>query len=329
MPVLCTHAVTPSTPLINAAPAANSDSAVFLERCRQLRRELFDSTVAKYVLRKVVNDKHAKFAGSEVRPGDLWARMVTELHLAFVNEHTGFASLFDLADASLPVRADANTLLYSALANIIDPNSPAGDWLEASGAHFPGDGKRALLEIVRRLHDGNPPMAATRRLLGISFRPHEDPSPQIAAVNAELRESSRKTRWDESEVKDLFLDALDKSYYLPVLNEFIGYDKRAAVDLLTLQQRVMAVFAAKGKSPPSQSISANYAGDTLVDQVAGVLDAIDELRKELKQMKSGHGFTPRGEKRVRDTAPPAADSPPDAPGRRRRKRCQMTTPSKT
>eukprot|EP00854_Cymbomonas_tetramitiformis_P005478 gene5478-6640_t len=205
MPVLCTHAVTPSTPLINAAPAANSDSAVFLERCRQLRRELFDSTVAKYVLRKVVNDKHAKFAGSEVRPGDLWARMVTELHLAFVNEHT---------------------------------------------------------------------------------------------VNAELRESSRKTRWDESEVKDLFLDALDKSYYLPVLNEFIGYDKRAAVDLLTLQQRVMAVFAAKGKSPPSQSISANYAGDTLVDQVAGVLDAIDELRKELKQMKSGHGFTPRGEKRA-------------------------------
>eukprot|EP00854_Cymbomonas_tetramitiformis_P011371 gene11371-13441_t len=144
-------------------------------------------------------------------------------------------------------------------------------------------------------------MAATRRLLEISFRPHEDPSPQIAAFNAELRESSRKTRWDESEVKDLFLDALDKTYYLPVLNEFIGYDKRAGVDLLTIQQRVMAVFAAKGKSP-SPSISAGYAGEpsALVDQMASVLDALEDVRKELRQLKSGHGFTPRGEKRAYD-----------------------------
>ncbi|KAK3276758.1 hypothetical protein CYMTET_15193 [Cymbomonas tetramitiformis] len=310
------HAVTPSTPLIGAAPAANSAPAAFLAHCRQLRKELFDSTVAEYVLRKVVNDKDGKFSGSEARPGDLWARIVTELHLAFVNEDSGFAPLFDLADATLPVRAEANSLLYSALANILDPNSAAGDWLEASGAHFPDDGKRALLEVIRRLHDGGQPMAATRRLLAIAFRPHEDPSPQIAAFNAELRESSRKTRWDDSEVKDLFLEALDKDYYLPVLNEYIGHDKRAEVDLLTMQQRAMAVFAAKGKHS-SSALSAGYAGATtaLEDQMSSVLDALEDMRKEIRQLKSGHGFTPRGEKRVRESTPPAEDPPQSEPGK--------------
>ncbi|KAK3258585.1 hypothetical protein CYMTET_32366 [Cymbomonas tetramitiformis] len=305
------HAVTPPTPLIGAAPAANSAPAAFLASCKQLRKELFDSTVAKYVLRKVVNDKDGKFSGSEPRPGDLWARIITELHLAFLNEDPGFAPLFDLADATVPVRTEANSLLYSALANIVDPNSAAGDWLDASGAHFPEDGKRALLEVVRRLHDGGQPMAATRRLLAISFRPYEDPSPQIAEFNAELRESSRKTRWDDAEVKDLFLAALDKDYYLPVLNEYIGHEARAAVDLLTIQQRAMAVFAAKGKVA-SSSLSAGYAGgDTaLQDQMGSVLEALESVRKELRLLKSGHGFTPRGDKKARDSPPPADEPPP-------------------
>ncbi|KAK3287421.1 hypothetical protein CYMTET_5056 [Cymbomonas tetramitiformis] len=147
------NAPTPATPLVNAAPAANSAAAAFLENCRRLRRELFDASVAKYVLRKVVNDKSMKFRGTEVRAGDLWARLVTELRLAFINEDSGFSSLFDLADATLPVRSEANGLLFSALANLVNPESPAGDWLDSSGAHFPDDGKRALLEVIRRLYD--------------------------------------------------------------------------------------------------------------------------------------------------------------------------------
>ncbi|KAK3246619.1 hypothetical protein CYMTET_24507 [Cymbomonas tetramitiformis] len=58
--------------------------------------------------------------------------------------------------------------------NIVDPDSAAGTWVEASGTAFPDDGKRAILEI--------------------------------------------------EEVKDLFLAALDRQHYAPVLDEFIRHD---------------------------------------------------------------------------------------------------------
>ncbi|KAK3282525.1 hypothetical protein CYMTET_9739 [Cymbomonas tetramitiformis] len=291
------HAPTPATPLVSAAPAANSAAAAFLENCRRLRRELFDASVAKYVLRKVVNDKGLKFRGTEVRAGDLWARLVTELRLAFVNEDSSFSSLFDLADATLPVRSEANGLLFSALANLVNPDSPAGDWLDSSGTHFPDDGKRALLKVIRRLYDNGPPMNSAKELLSITFKAGEDPSDGIAAFNSALRESGRKTRWDAGEVKDLFLAALDKEYYLPVLNEFIHHEQRQAVDLLTLQQRVMAVHSAKGTASPPVALSYSGQSADADSRMADVLDALDALRREIRQLKQGHGFTPRSEKR--------------------------------
>ncbi|KAK3283802.1 hypothetical protein CYMTET_8520 [Cymbomonas tetramitiformis] len=292
-----------STPLVNAPPAAESAEAEFLQHCAVLRRQLFDASAAKYVLRKVVNDKSKKFTGSETMASDVWARMVSELRGAFLAEHSAFAPLFDLTDATLMVRREANELLFSTLSNLVDPYSAAGSWLEASATAFPDDGKRALLEIIRRLYDSGEPMGTARELLDIAFVANVDPSENIARFNYCLRESSRRTTWNEADVKDLFLAALDKKFYAPVLDEFIRHDQREAVDLLTMQQRVMAVYAAKHTDNGKTDTALSYAAtDTTVSDI---LDALDSLRREVRALKKGHGFTPRADKQGADAGNPS------------------------
>ncbi|KAK3242843.1 hypothetical protein CYMTET_47483 [Cymbomonas tetramitiformis] len=309
------HSPTPVTPVINAQPAASTAQADFLTHCAGLRKGLFDASVAKYVLRKVTNDKTARFGGHEPRPSDLWARLISELRSAFVAEHASFSPLFQLDDATIPVRREANELLFSAVANIVDPESAAGAWVEASAMAFPDDGKRAILEVVRRLHDARTPMASTKELIDVKFASGIDPSENIAKFNYALRESSRRTTWDQEEVKDLFLAGLDRNYYAPVLDEFIRHDQREAVDLLTMQQRVMAVYAAK-KAAPDPHPRAAYAGAES-PEFSDVLEALDALRREVRALKHDRGFTPRSDKRHRDSedSPQGMRNGPRGPGK--------------
>ncbi|KAK3266402.1 hypothetical protein CYMTET_24971, partial [Cymbomonas tetramitiformis] len=75
----------------------------------------------------------------------IFARIVTALRDAFINEETAFASLFDLEDASLPIHAEANKLLFNTLELIISPTSPAADWMESSADSHPFDGKTCIV----------------------------------------------------------------------------------------------------------------------------------------------------------------------------------------
>ncbi|KAK3235295.1 hypothetical protein CYMTET_54491 [Cymbomonas tetramitiformis] len=74
---------------------------------------------------------------------------MNELTAQFLLQSQAFAPLFDLTDTTLVARHEANELLLSALAFLARPGSTARDWLEASGADVPGDGKRAALEVFR------------------------------------------------------------------------------------------------------------------------------------------------------------------------------------
>ncbi|KAK3281156.1 hypothetical protein CYMTET_11031 [Cymbomonas tetramitiformis] len=55
--------------------------------------------------------------------------MVSALQTTFVTEDIGFAPLFLLDDATLPIRVEANALLFSTLELMVDPASPAADWM--------------------------------------------------------------------------------------------------------------------------------------------------------------------------------------------------------
>ncbi|KAK3282708.1 hypothetical protein CYMTET_9569 [Cymbomonas tetramitiformis] len=208
------HATTPATPTVTATPAAQSAGALFLDAVKRLAKESFDERAAKLVIKKVYDDKHGRFDGTESNVSSVFARLVLALRDIFVTEESAFSSLFDLEDAALPVRAEANKLLFSTLEFIIAPVSPAADWMESSAEAHPFDGKRVLLEIARMLLDSGGPFQGTADLLAIKINQF-DPSRAIAAFNAALRSARRKSTLDDMEVKSLFIKSLDPVFYAP------------------------------------------------------------------------------------------------------------------
>ncbi|KAK3246060.1 hypothetical protein CYMTET_44389 [Cymbomonas tetramitiformis] len=297
------NSVTPATPAPAGVPAANSAQAVFLAGVRSLTRERFDESVAKHVIRKCFREKHDRFTGTESNAQVLLSKLVPALQEAFEAQDALFAPMFDLEDSTLAVRPEANKLLFSTLELIVCPASPAGDWLEASATLHPLDGKRALLELARRLLDSGAPFQGTSDLLGVRFKAHTDPSESITDFNAALRSAKRRNTLDDDEVKELFLAALDPGFYAPVVSRLFTHQQRAAVDLLTIQQWVLECYArhvAAGTHTASFTLSATAVatdGDTsqLSDLTAIILDVKRQL-KVLTDKVNGRGFTPRADK---------------------------------
>ncbi|KAK3233859.1 hypothetical protein CYMTET_55876 [Cymbomonas tetramitiformis] len=292
------NSVTPATPAPAGVPAANSAQAVFLAGVRSLTRERFDESVAKHVIRKCFREKHDRFTGTESNAQVLLSKLE-----AFEAQDALFAPMFDLEDSTLAVRPEANKLFFSTLELIVCPASPAGDWLEASATLHQLDGKRALLELARRLLDSGAPFQGTSDLLGVRFKAYTDPSESITDFNAALRSAKRRNTLDDDEVKELFLAALDPGFYAPVVSRLFTHQQRAAVDLLAIQQWVLECYArhvAAGTHTASFTLSAAAVatdGDTsqLSDLTAIILDVKRQL-KVLTDKVNGRGFTPRADK---------------------------------
>ncbi|KAK3280320.1 hypothetical protein CYMTET_11833 [Cymbomonas tetramitiformis] len=194
------HATTPATPLVTAAPAAwSSAAATFLSNVKSLARDHFDEKVAKLVIRKVYDEKTRRFTGAESNVNSVIAKLVLALRTAFTTEESAFGPLFDLEDATLPVRPEANRLLFSTLELIIHPTSPAADWIESSAESHPFDGKRALFEIARMLIDTGGPFQGTADLLSIKIVKDVNPLSSISAFNAALRSARRKSTLNDEE----------------------------------------------------------------------------------------------------------------------------------
>ncbi|KAK3267015.1 hypothetical protein CYMTET_24396 [Cymbomonas tetramitiformis] len=303
------HATTPATPTVTATPTAQSAGALFLDAVKRLAKESFDERAAKLVIKKVYDDKHGRFDGTEVNVSSVFARLVLALRDIFVTEESAFASLFDLEDAALPVRAEANKLLFSTLEFIVAPVSPAADWMESSAEAHPFDGKRVLLEIARMLLDSGGPFQGTADLLAIKINQF-DPSRAIAAFNAALRSARRKSTLDDMEVKSLFIKSLDPVFYAPVVNRLLLHDQRAAESLATIQQWTREFYAQHGAdshvSPATRTVSAltmaRQGDDEDYKTVFGELrDQIYDMKKELKalhnRLDDTKGYTPRNDKK--------------------------------
>ncbi|KAK3242776.1 hypothetical protein CYMTET_47550 [Cymbomonas tetramitiformis] len=293
------NSVTPATPATTGVPAANSAQAVFLAGVRSLTRERFDESVAKHVIRKCFREKHDRFTGTESNAQVLLSKLVPALQEAFEAQDALFAPMFDLEDSTLAVRPEANKLLFSTLELIVCPASPAGDWLEASATLHPLDGKRALLELARRLLDSGAPFQGTSDLLSVRFKAYTDPSESITDFNAALRSAKRRNTLDDDEVKELFLAALDPGFYAPVVSRLFTHQQRAAVDLLTIQQWVLECYArhvAAGTHTASFALSAVRSaaavatdGDTsqLSDLTAIILDVKRQLKVTSRREGTG------------------------------------------
>ncbi|KAK3245990.1 hypothetical protein CYMTET_44458 [Cymbomonas tetramitiformis] len=250
------HALTPNTPAATAAPVENSTAAVFVATVNTLARDRFDASVAKHVIRQCFPEKRALFSGNEHGAAVLFAKLVSTIKEAFVNENSLFATLFDLEDVTTRVRAEANKLLFSTLELIYDPTSPATDWLEASVEASPHGGKRVLLETACMLLDAGTPFQGTSELLRSRFLAHIDPHTDIINFNPALASAKRKNTLDTEEIKGLFIDALDKVFYAAVVNRLTLTDQRAALDLNTIQLWARQCYASNVKAGVAGGLSA-------------------------------------------------------------------------
>ncbi|KAK3251236.1 hypothetical protein CYMTET_39423 [Cymbomonas tetramitiformis] len=307
------HANTPATPPA-AQPAANSAGAAFLASVRTLQREHFDMKVSKSVRQKLFEDKNGRFSGTECHASALFARMVSALQTAFVTEDIGFAPLFLLDDATLPVRVEANALLFSTLELMIDPASPAADWMDSSHSTFPSDGKRVLLEFARRVIPAGDPFQGQADMLGIRISAGVDPHDKISDFNAALKAARTRATLHDEDVKALFIKSLDTVFYQPVVSRLLLHDQRAAHDLLTIQQWVRECYSEHVRAGTATASAHRYSHGThfmegaaddsggpgeLADLRTMVLDLKRQLAAFLDTAESGpapRGFTPRADK---------------------------------
>ncbi|KAK3271058.1 hypothetical protein CYMTET_20571 [Cymbomonas tetramitiformis] len=324
--VAARHANTPATPPA-AQPAANSAGAAFLASVRTLQREHFDMKVAKHVQRKLFDGKEGRFSGAEPHAAVIFTRMVSALQAAFVTEDTGFLPLFTLDDATLAVRVEANNLLFSTIELLIDPSSPAADWLDSSHASFPADGKRVLLEFARRMIPVGDPFQGQADMFAVRIAAGVDPHGPIEDFNAALKAARARSTLQDEDVKSLFIKALDATFYQPVVSRLLLHDQRAAHDLLTIQQWVRECYGEHVRAGTATASAHRYSHGTHFMEKgvdgSGAAGEIEDLRTMVLDLKrqlaaflvaaesepSPRGFTPRADKPDRRVKTRFAASP--------------------
>ncbi|KAK3264544.1 hypothetical protein CYMTET_26725 [Cymbomonas tetramitiformis] len=324
--VAARHANTPATPPA-AQPAANSAGAAFLASVRTLQREHFDMKVAKHVQRKLFDGKEGRFSGAEPHAAAIFTRMVSALQAAFVTEDTGFLPLFTLDDATLAVRVEANNLLFSTIELLIDPSSPAADWLDSSHASFPADGKRVLLEFARRMIPVGDPFQGQADMFAVRIAAGVDPHGPIEDFNAALKAARARSTLQDEDVKSLFIKALDATFYQPVVSRLLLHDQRAAHDLLTIQQWVRECYGEHVRAGTATASAHRYSHGTHFMEKgvdgSGAAGEIEDLRTMVLDLKrqlatflvaaesepSPRGFTPRADKPDRRVKTRFAASP--------------------
>ncbi|KAK3238169.1 hypothetical protein CYMTET_51790 [Cymbomonas tetramitiformis] len=291
------NAATPTTPHLDSAASEASTAAATL--VHRLRRDSFDVQSSKTAATKVLGDKAAEFRGDETSASDIFSQLVSELQQLFTLQSTAFAPLFDLIAADTPVLPAANELLYSVLLLLTAPGSPARNWVEASGADVPADGKRATLEVVRMLADASTPFDALTELLEVKISDECDPDAGIRLFNSCLRDAQRLTTLPEDAVKRQFLSALSGPAYATLVDSFARADQRAAVSLLTLQARVREQYRCgrlSGKRTAGRPMSvASCTTDTgLASAIERLSSQLVKLQRDVDSLKKGGSKPPPG-----------------------------------
>ncbi|KAK3283796.1 hypothetical protein CYMTET_8514 [Cymbomonas tetramitiformis] len=186
---------------------------------------VFKSTWAVDVVKRVAKDtlgnKGSSFSGSEPHRRVLWDSVVSALQQSFVGKEPTNDGIFDLVDVDKEVNPICNDLLLRALVSLTTPHSPARRRVEASARISPKDGKRALLEVTKRLLvPGHRPLRHHEELLGISFGPHDDPEPLVSQFDDECIKAIAAS-WvgalEDRYAKRQLFSAMESDFYREVI----------------------------------------------------------------------------------------------------------------
>ncbi|KAK3232576.1 hypothetical protein CYMTET_57080 [Cymbomonas tetramitiformis] len=205
----------------------------------------WDTDVVKRVAKDTLGTKASSFSGNEPHRQLLWDSLVTALEASFVNKDTANEDIFDLVDVTKEVHPIFNDILLPALVSLATPHSPARRWVDASARVSPRDGKRALLEITKRLlPPGHRPLRHHEELLGISFGSSVDPEPLVAQFDECLKAiaASGAGPLDDEAAKRQLLAALDTEFYKEVITPLRLDTELAKVSIEEVYTHILEVY---------------------------------------------------------------------------------------
>ncbi|KAK3249497.1 hypothetical protein CYMTET_41050 [Cymbomonas tetramitiformis] len=216
-------------------------------RATAIQNSTWDVDIIKRISRDALGSKDETFRGDESNRNTLWTSIVKSLQRAFEQKDPTNAALFDLADATKEVNAIFNAILFSTLTSLTSPNSPARRWVDASGRASPQDGKRALLEVTKRLIPRVVrPLGHYEELCSIFFNSEKDPDPLIQDFDACLTAigNGPSGPLDEMMAKKQLLASLDTEFYDKVITPLRLDVELAKVDLEDIYAHVLEIWDA-------------------------------------------------------------------------------------
>ncbi|KAK3253294.1 hypothetical protein CYMTET_37449 [Cymbomonas tetramitiformis] len=280
----------------------------------------WDTDVVKRVAKDTLGTKASSFSGSEPHRQLLWDSLVTALEASFVNKDTASEDIFDLVDVTKEVHPIYDDILLRALVSLTTPHSPARRWVDASARISPRDGKRALLEITKRLlPPGHRPLRHHEELLSISFGSSNDPEPLVAQFDECLKAiaASGAGPLDDEAAKRQLLAALDVEFYKEVITPLRLDTELAKVGIEEIYTHVLEVWwCANPDGPPARPKAAApvpthtplglaYTGSEQND----ITDFLEEFARVIGEATNLLASLRHDERDVsRDAPPPRRDS---------------------
>ncbi|KAK3250837.1 hypothetical protein CYMTET_39804 [Cymbomonas tetramitiformis] len=114
-------------------------------------------------------------------------------------------------------------------------------------------------------------------MLGVRVIANVDPHDAISDFSAALETARTRSTLNEEDAKFLFIQALDRTFYQPVVSRLLLHDQRVAHDLLTIQQWVRECYAAHVKAGGDAGFAAasRFHGRHFVDWDEDAMDGHD------------------------------------------------------
>ncbi|KAK3240910.1 hypothetical protein CYMTET_49285 [Cymbomonas tetramitiformis] len=214
-------------------------------------------TWAKGIREDILGDKKHYFSGTT--DADLLSDVVVQLRTEFASAGLELAS-FDLDDPQALVVGKVNALLYDVLGLIIERHSNAHVWLTGTDASADRDGRRALVDIVKR----SVPVALRESFqqehAALSYPANVDPQPVLAREQRLVRDD-KATDWTPTETTmELSLySRLDPVFYAAVKVRYPMVADLAAVSLGALRSLVVEIYQAWAQTDVGKAFLAKPA----------------------------------------------------------------------
>ncbi|KAK3275821.1 hypothetical protein CYMTET_16064 [Cymbomonas tetramitiformis] len=283
-----------SPAVTNPDPASNTDADVATRKYLQEQSKLVDEvykgrlrrTWAKGIREDILGDKKHYFSGTT--DAGLLSDVVVQLRTEFESVGLDLVS-FDLDDPQAPVVGKVNALLYDVLGLVIERHSNAHVWLTGTDAFADRDGRRALVDIVKR----SVPVALRESFqqehAALSYPANVDPQPILAREQRLVRDN-KAADWTPTEAtrKLSLYSRLDPVFYAAVKVRYPMVADLAAVSLGALRSLVVEIYQAWAQTDVGKALLAKPAGGGTSAMLTScehqaLLDKINELTALVQQ----------------------------------------------